>query len=95
MGKKLYVGNLSYSVTEDSLNTLFGQEGTVSSVRIVTDKFSGKSKGFAFVEMESNEGAQSCIDKFDGQDLEGRALRVSEARERDSDQRGGSRDRRW
>lgn len=80
MNKKLYVGNLPYSVTETDLRDAFGAHGAIESVRIITDKFSGRSKGFAFVEMATEEEAQKAIDGLNGKDLSGRALTVSEAR---------------
>jgi RNA recognition motif-containing protein len=110
MGKKLYVGNLPFSATQGELDELFGQVGTVESVNIITDKFSGESRGFGFVEMATDEEAQAAIERLDGQDLKGRALKVNEARplaERPGrgggggggggrgSSRGGSRDRQW
>ena len=89
MGKVLYVGNLPYSVDERSLESSFGQVGTVTSCRVVTDRDSGRSKGFGFVEMSSDEEANSAIEKMDGTELDGRAIRVSEAREKTSNNRGG------
>ena len=80
MGKRLYVGNLPYSSTEGSLTDLFSQVGTVDSVRIITDRDSGRSKGFGFVEMSTDEEAERAIAEFNGKDLEGRALTVNEAR---------------
>ena len=66
MGQKLYVGNLSFSLTEDSLSNAFAECGTIESVKIITDRDTGRSKGFAFVEMSSDEEAQAVIEKFDG-----------------------------
>ncbi len=80
MNKKLYVGNLPYNVTETDLRDAFGAHGAIESVRIITDKLSGRSKGFAFVEMATEEEAQKAIDGLNGKDLSGRALTVSEAR---------------
>jgi len=80
MGNKLYVGNLSYSTTDQSLSDFFAQAGTVASAKVVTDRETGKSKGFGFVEMSSDEEAQAAIEKCNGQQLDGRALRVDEAR---------------
>jgi cold-inducible RNA-binding protein len=80
MNQKLYVGNLPYSATDASLSDLFSQAGTVTSASVITDKMSGRSKGFGFVEMSSPEEAQAAIQKFHGQEFEGRALTVSEAR---------------
>jgi RNA recognition motif-containing protein len=80
MASKLYVGNLPFSTTEDSLNELFATVGEVVSVAVITDKYSGRSKGFGFVEMADDKAAQEAIKKLDGHELEGRPLRVSEAR---------------
>ena len=80
MGTKLYVGNLSYSVTEERLQQHFAQHGSVVSARIITDKFSGRSKGFGFVEMDSDEEAERAISALNGTDFEGRNIVVSEAR---------------
>ena len=89
MGKKLYIGNLAYSVTEDALNEFFGAVGAVESCRIITDKFTGKSKGFGFIEMDSDDNAKACIEQLDGKEIDGRALRVSEAREKPAGGGGG------
>ena len=80
MAAKLYVGGLPYSTTEDSLKQAFSQAGTVASATIVMDKFTGRSRGFAFVEMASDAEAQSAISMFHGKDFEGRTLTVNEAR---------------
>lgn len=80
MGAKLYIGNLPYSVTEERLQQHFSQHGSVVSARIITDKFSGRSKGFGFVEMSSDEEAERAINALNGTDLEGRNIVVSEAR---------------
>lgn len=80
MGAKLYVGNLPYSVTEDRLQQHFTQQGSVVSARIITDKFTGRSKGFGFVEMSSEEEAQRAAAALNGTDFEGRNIVVSEAR---------------
>jgi RNA recognition motif-containing protein len=90
MAAKLYVGNLPYSATEDGLKSHFSSAGSVASVKIIIDRETGRSKGFGFVEMDSDDGAQSAVSQLDGQEYEGRSLRVSEAKpqpERDS--RGG------
>lgn len=87
--KKLYVGNLPYSSTEDQLKELFAQAGTVESARIITDKYSGRSKGFAFVEMSSVEEAQKAIQTLNKYELDGRALAVSEARPQEDRPRFG------
>jgi len=80
MGNKLYVGNLSYSMNDDSLSQLFAQAGSVVSAKIIMDNMSGRSKGFGFVEMSSEEEAKAAIAKFNGTTLEERALNVAEAR---------------
>lgn len=80
MGKKLYVGNLSFSITEESLQQLFAQAGTVESATVITDRATGRSKGFGFVEMSSDQEATDAIAKLNGTDVEGRAITVSEAR---------------
>jgi cold-inducible RNA-binding protein len=96
--KKIYVGNLSYQTTEQDLETAFGEHGTVSSVSIIRDRQTGTSRGFGFVEMESDEGASAAINALNGSELDGRTLTVNEARPR-SDRprrRGGERGgRRW
>jgi len=80
MANKLYVGGLSYDTTEDTLKEYFSAAGTVQSVTVIKDKFSGKSKGFGFVEMARDEEAQKAIEMFNGQEFEGRTLKVNEAR---------------
>jgi RNA recognition motif-containing protein len=88
---KIYVGNMSYEVQEEDLRQAFSQFGQVESVAIITDKFSGRSKGFGFVEMATKEQGQAAIDGLNVKDLKGRALVVNEARppEKRSDDRGG------
>ena len=80
MNKKLYVGGLPYSTTEDALRAAFSQAGTVVSVAIIKDKFTGRSKGFGFVEMTTEEEVKAAIEMFHGKDFEGRTLTVNEAR---------------
>jgi len=80
MNKKLYVGGIPYSTTEDTLRDSFGQAGTVESAMIIMDRATGQSKGFGFVEMSTPEEAQKAIEMWDGKELDGRTLRVSEAR---------------
>ncbi len=80
MGKKLYVGNLPFSATDADLQDIFAQAGTVTSAKIITDRDSGRSKGFAFVEMGSDAEAADAISKFNGADYSGRPMTVSEAR---------------
>lgn len=95
MAKKLYVGNLSYGTTEANLSDLFGKIGTVAAVTLITDRMTGRSKGFAFVEMADEAAAQEAIKQLDGKELDGRALKVAEARPPQSDRgRGGGFDRR-
>src|ERR1700756_1401077 len=89
MGTKLYVGNLSFNTTENELQELFSQAGTVQEVTLMQDKFTGKSRGFAFVTMSSDTEAQAAISKFNGQTVEGRPLTVNEARPRESRPPGG------
>ena len=80
MNKKLYVGNLPYKTTSDQLQELFSQAGSVTSATVISDKFSGRSKGFGFVEMSSDDEASKAIEMFNGQEMEGRKLIVNEAR---------------
>lgn len=88
MSNKLYVGNLSYDLSEEDLRSAFEKVGQVDSVRIITDKFSGRSKGFAFVEMLDEGLAQKAISELDGQELLSRPIRVSEAKEQAPRSRG-------
>src|SRR5215211_6339734 len=88
MTKRIYVGNLSYQTTENDLTTLFEQAGQVESVNVITDRDTGRSKGFAFVEM-SNEDAEKAIAQFNGAEVNGRALTVNEARPREERSGGG------
>lgn len=85
--KKLYVGNLSYNTTDESLSEAFAAFGTVESARVITDRETGRSKGFAFIEMSNGDEAQKAISGLDGQMVEGRNIRVSEARPQEN--RGG------
>jgi len=87
MSMKLYVGNLSFSTMEDDLQRLFSQVGSVELVSMVTDRDSGRSRGFAFVEMSSKSEGEAAIAKFNGSELDGRSLTVSEAKPREN--RGG------
>lgn len=80
MAKKLYVGGLPYSTTEDALKAAFSQAGTVESASIISDRMTGRSKGFGFIEMSTDEEAQAAIDMFNGKEFEGRTLTVNEAR---------------
>jgi RNA recognition motif-containing protein len=89
MGKKLYIGNLAFSTTNRDLEELFAAAGTCESVAVITDRDTGQSRGFGFVEMSSNAEAKQAIQQFDGHELHGRALKVNEAREREGGNRGG------
>src|SRR5258706_7585262 len=87
MGKKLYVGNLSYNVTSSDLEQLFGQHGQVTSAQVINDRDTGRSKGFGFVEMASDDEATAAVAALNGQQHNGRTLTVNEARPRED--RGG------
>jgi RNA recognition motif-containing protein len=87
MSVKLYVGNLPFGTTDQDLEGLFSESGPVASTNIITDRDTGRSRGFAFVEMESREAAEAAIQRLNGYELEGRALVVNEARPRED--RGG------
>jgi RNA recognition motif-containing protein len=89
MGNKLYVGNLAYSVRDESLQSAFGQFGTVTSAKVMMDRETGRSKGFGFVEMGSDAEAQAAINGMNGQPLEGRPVVVNEARPREDRPGGG------
>ncbi len=89
MGRKLYVGNLSYGVDSSALEQLFAAHGTVESAEIISDRETGRSKGFGFVQMASDEEAQAAIAAMNGQQHDGRALTVNEARPREERPRGG------
>ena len=91
MGRRLYVGNLSYNTTEMGLRDLFGQLGTVADAKVVTDRETGRPRGFAFVEMSSDQEAQEAIGQLNGRELGGRALNVNEAQERSGGGGGGGR----
>jgi RNA recognition motif-containing protein len=102
MGNKLYVGGLPYSVTDGQLQEIFSAHGTVESARVISDKFTGQSRGFGFVEMSSGNEAQQAINNLNGTQLEGRSLVVNEAKpmaQRDNhaggarENRGGGRNR--
>ena len=83
MGKKLYVGNLPYDVTDADLEQLFNQHGTVQSAQVIQDRMTGRSKGFGFVEMDNDQEAQAAINDLNGKDYGGRALTVNEAKPRE------------
>ncbi len=89
MGNKLYVGNLSYEATSSDLEQLFGQHGTVQSAQVIADRDTGRSKGFGFVEMGSEQEAQAAIAALNGKEHDGRALTVNEAKPREDRPRGG------
>lgn len=94
MGRKLYVGGLSYSTTEQALRDLFSQAGNVDTAAIIMDRDTGRSKGFGFVEMANDQEAQSAIQKFNGTQLDGRTLTVNEAKpQAPRENRGGGRNR--
>ncbi len=89
MGTKLYVGGLPYSTTEQQLNELFSQQGSVTSAKVITDKFTGQSRGFGFVEMSTAEEAQKAISALNGTQLDGRPLTVNEAKPQEKRTGGG------
>ena len=91
MAKKLYVGNLSFHTTSQDLQELFAQAGTVESASVIEDRDTGQSKGFAFVEMSTEEEAAAAIEQFNGKEVGGRALKVNEARPRENRGGGGGR----
>jgi RNA recognition motif-containing protein len=90
MGTKLYVGNLPFAVTSQELSDLFAQAGEVVSANVITDRFSGQSRGFGFVEMTTDEGAQAAIQRFNDYQMKGRSLKVNEAKPREGRGGGGS-----
>ncbi len=89
MGSKLYVGGLPYSTTDPKLNDLFAPHGTVESARVITDKFTGQSRGFGFVEMSTSEEAQTAIAALNGTQVDGKTLTVNEAKPQESRSGGG------
>ena len=82
MAINIYVGNLSYDTTEDGLRTLFAEHGEVESSRVITDRYSGRSKGFGFVEMATEEAAQAAIEALNGKSVDGREIKVDKAKPR-------------
>lgn len=94
MGRKLYVGNLPYSASQESLQDTFGQCGTVESVNLITDRDSGQSKGFGFVEMSSESEAQKAIQELNGREIDGREIKVNEAKPK-APRGGGGGGGRW
>ena len=93
MSQKIYVGNLNYATTEDSLKNAFSQYGEVASANIITDRYSGQSKGFGFVEMTDAAAADSAIAAMDGQEIDGRRVRVNVAQDKPRDSRPRNFDR--
>jgi len=89
MSNKLYVGNLSFDTTERDLNDLFSEVGTVTEAILISDKTTGRSRGFGFVTMSDAEGAKAATDKFNGKEVHGRSLTVNEAKDRESTGGGG------
>jgi RNA recognition motif-containing protein len=96
MAISLYVGNLSYDTTEETLRALFAEYGDIEAVRLITDRYTGRSKGFAFVEMSAEEAAEEAVEALNGKEVDGRELKVDKAKPR-SDRGGGGRERqrRW
>jgi cold-inducible RNA-binding protein len=97
MAKNVYVGNLSFDTTQDSLRELFEAHGQVAKVNMITDRYTGRPRGFAFVEMMSDEGGNAAIAALNGQEVDGRALKVAQAKPRESRgaDRGRRNNRRW
>lgn len=91
MSTKLYVGNLSFNTSASDLETMFGESGTVTSANIIEDRETGRSRGFAFVEMSSDSEAKAAIASFDGKEIDGRNLKVNEAKPREDRGGGGGR----
>ena len=89
MAKKLYVGNLPFSATEDELRSMFEEHGAVASVNVITDRETGRARGFAFVEMNEAGDADKAMQALDGKDMGGRSLRVNEAHDKRADGGGG------
>ena len=89
MSTKLYVGNLSFNTSAQDLETMFGEAGTVQSANLIEDRETGRSRGFGFVEMSSKEEAQAAIAAFDGKEIDGRNLKVNEAKPREDRGNGG------
>ena len=95
MGRKLYVGNLGYDVSGPDLEQLFADHGTVDSATVISDRHSGQSKGFGFVEMSTDAEAQAAMAALDGKDHGGRMIKVNEAKPRPATRGGGGRRDRW
>lgn len=92
---KLYVGNISWDTSEQDLEDMFGEVGTVQSASIITDRDTGRSRGFGFIELSSQEEGQKAIEQFDGQEVDGRNLKVNEAKPRENRGGGGGGGNRW
>ena len=93
MSKKIYIGNIPFTSTEEELRTVFERHGDVASVSVITDRETGRSRGFAFVEMDDSSSADNAIRALDGSELGGRSIRVNEAEDRKDGGGGGSRSR--
>jgi len=89
VGTKLFIGNIAFSETEDSINQLFSQHGSVASCQLIVDRDTGRSKGFGFVEMSTVEEAQEANSSLDGREISGRPMKVNEARPKDNRSNGG------
>jgi RNA recognition motif-containing protein len=95
MNKKIYVGGLPFSVTDDQLKKLFESHGTVESAKVVTDRYTDRSRGFGFVEMSSQQEAEQAIQALNGTEIEGRSLKVNESKPREDRSRSGGNRNRW
>lgn len=96
MGKKLYIGNLNYTTDEASVRKMFEPHGEVVSINLITDRYTGQSKGFGFVEMATDEAAKAAMTALNGQQIDGRAIRVNEAFDKPRREGGrGDRQQRW
>lgn len=95
MSSKLYVGNLPFEITDDDLQELFAAHGAVASAKVITDRETGRARGFGFVEMEQAEDAQKAIESLDGQEFKGRNLKVNTAKPREDRSGGGGGGGRW
>jgi RNA recognition motif-containing protein len=93
MGRRLYVGNLAWTVTDQDLQDAFAEAGKVDSAQVIIDRATNRSRGFGFVEMASDEAAEAAIKKLNGKDIKGRPIKVNEAQARNNDRRGASRER--
>jgi RNA recognition motif-containing protein len=93
MAKKIYVGNMNYNTSEDTLRQLFAQYGEVVSVNVITDRYTGRAKGFGFVEMASEDAARAAMTALNGRDVDGRQLKVNEANDKPRNTSGGGKGR--